>query len=336
MEYQTILARPEYDFLRTNPRLKHICYLTLSGSHAYGTNVEGSDLDIRGVALEDTDDLLLGRGLEQVEDRTTDTVIYGLQKFVGICRDCNPNSVELLGTRPEHILYMNPIGQMLRESASLFLTKRAGQTFAGYATAQLRRIQNALAHDRYPQAEKELHIKKSIDSMMMILREQYHLADGDFTFGLGDVPDRPGEKEVTVSVRVEGMSLRRFIAVNSDLRTMLRNYDKLNHRNRKKDDGHLYKHAMHLVRLYLTGIDVLEGRGIRTYRADDLPLLMKIRRQEMALEEVFSLAEKLEERLRQTFATSALPSAPDHAAIDALLLKAYARRNEVSYYGDKE
>ena len=48
--------------------------------------------------------------------------------------------------------------------------------------------------------------------------------------------------------------------------------------NRKKDENHLHKHAMHLIRLYLTGIDILEGRGVVTYREKDLPLLKKIPR----------------------------------------------------------
>lgn len=50
-ELKAIVQREEYDFLHTNKHLgSNILFLTLSGSHAYGTNVEGSDIDIRGVA----------------------------------------------------------------------------------------------------------------------------------------------------------------------------------------------------------------------------------------------------------------------------------------------
>ena len=42
----------EYDFLRQNEHLKNrIMFLTLGGSYAYGTNVETSDIDVRGCAL---------------------------------------------------------------------------------------------------------------------------------------------------------------------------------------------------------------------------------------------------------------------------------------------
>ena len=41
-----------YDFLRTNPHLSgRIMFLTLGGSYAYGTNIETSDVDVRGCAI---------------------------------------------------------------------------------------------------------------------------------------------------------------------------------------------------------------------------------------------------------------------------------------------
>lgn len=73
-ELNAIVQSQEYDFLRTNKHLgKNILFLTLSGSHAYGTNVEGSDIDIRGAA--GSPDILGFNHFEQVIDNKTDTVI---------------------------------------------------------------------------------------------------------------------------------------------------------------------------------------------------------------------------------------------------------------------
>ncbi len=49
----------------------------------------------------------------------------------------------------------------------------------------------------------------------------------------------------------------------NDLVNVLSNYEKLNHRNHKKDDNHLNKHAMHLIRLYLMCLDILEKEDVR-------------------------------------------------------------------------
>lgn len=82
-ELKAVLWREEYDFLHTNKRLgSNILFLTLSGSHAYGTNVEGSDIDIRGVA--GSPEILGFNHFEQAIDNRTDTVIYAVNKFVSL------------------------------------------------------------------------------------------------------------------------------------------------------------------------------------------------------------------------------------------------------------
>ena len=62
-----LVASPEYDFLRTNEHLgDRIMFLTLGGSHAYGTNVESSDVDVRGVAMNRKTDILGLSNFEQL------------------------------------------------------------------------------------------------------------------------------------------------------------------------------------------------------------------------------------------------------------------------------
>lgn len=110
-ELKAIVQREEYDFLRTNKHLgSKILFLTLSGSHAYGTNVEGSDIDIRGVA--GSPEILGFNHFEQAIDNRTDTVIYAVNKFVSLLAQGNPNIIELLGNDPELYVNMTPEGQI--------------------------------------------------------------------------------------------------------------------------------------------------------------------------------------------------------------------------------
>lgn len=65
-QIQDKLKSKEYDFLRTDKNLgNNIIILTLGGSHAYGMDKEGSDLDVRGIALNSKSDILLGTDFEQ-------------------------------------------------------------------------------------------------------------------------------------------------------------------------------------------------------------------------------------------------------------------------------
>ena len=85
----------EYDFLRTNPHLQgKIIFLTLGGSYAYGTNIETSDVDVRGCALNSRSDLLGLSSFEQVVDGQTDTTVYSFNKLVNLLINCNPNTIE--------------------------------------------------------------------------------------------------------------------------------------------------------------------------------------------------------------------------------------------------
>lgn len=115
----------EYDFLRTNEHLgPNIILLTLGGSHAYGTATENSDLDVRGCALNSKMQILTNENFEQFTNDATDTVIYSFNKLISLLSNCNPNTIEILGCRPEHYLYLNKIGQELLDHSHLFLSKK--------------------------------------------------------------------------------------------------------------------------------------------------------------------------------------------------------------------
>lgn len=108
------LNSKEYDFLRNDKRLRdNIIILALGGSHAYGMNKEGSDLDIRGIALNSKD-------FEQVANIETNTTIYSFNKMIQLLSANNPNTIEILGCKPEHYLHLSEIGKELLNNKKCF------------------------------------------------------------------------------------------------------------------------------------------------------------------------------------------------------------------------
>lgn len=280
MNYADILRGEEYKFLQEDEHLgKHIILLGLAGSYSYGTNNENSDIDVRGVMLNRKSDLIGLTEYEQYVDNNTDTVVYTFNKMIQLLLSCNPNTLELLGLQPQHYLYLNDIGQSLLNNTGLFLSKRAIQSFGGYADAQLRRLENALARDAYPQSEKEQHIFRSVKNAMYDFMKRYKKFDnGSLKIYIDRAINPDFDTEIFIDSSLTHYPLRDYKNIWNEMNNIVKDYDKIGKRNRKKDDNHLNKHAMHLVRLFMMAIDILEKGEINTYRKAEHELLLKIRK----------------------------------------------------------
>lgn len=319
------LNSSDYEFLRTDPHLgRNILILTLAGSIAYGTNVDTSDIDVRGVTIEIKQDIIGLSSFEQFEDRTTDTVIYGLKKFITLCLNSNPNVLEILGTRPEHLLVITKEGQLLRDNVDLFLSKKAIQSFGNYATAQLRRLQNALARDNYPQAEKEHHILNSISGQMDHLKRTYKsFTDSEINLYIDQSDKEEMDTEIFIDISLKHYPLRDLKNIYSDMNNIVKDYSKLNHRNSKKDELHLNKHAMHLIRLLVTGTEILEGKGVNTYREKEREFFLDIRKGKYSYNDVFKMVDEYERRFKSAAENTSLPDEPDYKRVEELMIEIY-------------
>lgn len=336
---QQLLQQPEYNFLKTNPHLgKNIILLALAGSYSYGTNNENSDIDIRGVALNCPSDLIGMTTFEQYVDTNTDTCIYSFNKIIQLLLNCNPNTIELLGLKKDHYLYLSNVGEELLANRKLFLSKRAVHSFGGYASAQLRRLQNALARDSYPQAEKEHHIYNSVKNAMYDFKNRYEkMEEGSFHLYIDQSARPEFDTEIYMDVSLHHYPLRDYKNMWAEMNNIVKDYEKIGKRNHKKDDNHLNKHAMHLIRLFLMAIDILEKEEIITYREEEHDLLLAIRNGAYQKEdgtfreEFYELLSDYEKRLHYATANTNLPEEPDKKTIEEFVMAVNERvvRHEI-------
>lgn len=97
----------QYSKVMSNPYVhNNLMFLTLGGSHAYGTNTPTSDIDLRGCAFMPKEVLLGTKNFEQVVDNLTDTTIYSFNKLVSLCTACNPNTIEMLGMQARPVPFL--------------------------------------------------------------------------------------------------------------------------------------------------------------------------------------------------------------------------------------
>lgn len=323
-EIRREIQSPDYSFLSENQYLgDNIVLLGLGGSHAYGTSNANSDLDIRGIATNTKRNILIGNDFEQVVDVPTDTTIYSFDKIIDLFCSCNPNTIELLGLKPEHYLYVSDIGKEILDNKRMFLSKKAVHTFGGYANAQLRRLENKSAR-LVSQAQMEQHILKSIEHASVDFKQRYFTMPEDAIKLYIDTAVQEGyDTEIFMDVVLSHYPLRDFKDLWSEMHAIVKSYSKIGKRN-EKAIGHdkLGKHMLHLVRLYYMCFDILEHGEIITYREKEHVFLMAIRNGEylddnkQPTKEFYAIVDNLEKRLDYLKDHTDLPEVVNQKEID--------------------
>lgn len=321
---KAIVSSSEYDFLRVNEHLgKNIILLSLGGSHAYGTQTETSDLDVRGIALNKKREIITNQNFEQFVNEETDTTIYAFNKIITLLSNCNPNTIELLGLKPEHYLYVHPIGQELLDNKKMFLSRKAAHSFGGYATAQLRRLDNKSAR-LLGQEQREHHILNSILSAKYTFPEKYFYYPEDaINLYVDKSVQEEYDTEIFMDVNLHHYPLRDWKSMWSEMNNIVKDYSKIGKRNQRAiEHNKLGKHMMHLVRLYLMALDIFEKEEIVTYREKDLPFLMDIRNgkyldgERQPIPEFYEIIDEFEKRLAYAKENTSLPDVPDYKKIN--------------------
>lgn len=318
------LKSDEYEFLRKDKNLgNNIIILTLGGSHAYGTANENSDLDIRGCALNSKMQILTNENFEQFINEETDTTIYSFNKLVTLLSNVNPNVCELLGNKPEHYFYVSPIGQELIDNAHLFLSKKCVRSFGGYANQQLYRLNQKSAH-QLSQAGLKQHILKTLEFMKTDFNKKYSdFSDDQINLYIDKAVQEGYDTEIFMDVRLTHYPLRDYCSMWSELQNTVKAYGKIGKRNEKAlEHGKIAKHMMHLIRLYMMCLDILEKEKIITYREDEHDLLMDIRNgkfldsDDQPIPEFFEMVDEYEKKLEYAKQNTNLPDSPNYKEIN--------------------
>lgn len=312
-----ILQSKEYDPLFNNCYGK-IMLLGYGGSHAYGTNIETSDIDIRGFYQNPADEILgIVPDKEQYVDGTTDTTIYSLKKQIRLLESCNPNAIELLGLRPQDYFFISPEAQMILDNKDIFLSKKAVNTFGGYAYAQLNRLTNK----RGRAAEEVIaNEARSMSKSVRHIQEKYH-KDGM------SIVIHEEENRLGVDISIRDMDINDVSRILEEINQVHTCYKRSTRNDKAESRGRIAKHMMHLIRLYVMAIDILNKHEVITYREDEHDLLMDIRNGKYLKEDGVTPTKDFEtilngytRRFEEAKVNTTLPDEPDYRKINNLVI----------------
>lgn len=297
-------------------RCYHPVLIGYGGSIAYGTSTDDSDVDIRGIYLNPIEEFIGTKpDSEQFMMSEYDTTIYSIKKMFNLLSNCNPNTIELLGLKPEHYLYSTIIGKIICANSFLFLSKKAGYTFGRYANSQLNRLMNKSGRAVEEASNNEV---RSINKALASLKRDHNIGGASAVYGDdGSVRiNITGDYEINQATRL----FSEITNIHSDYRKSVRNDKAMAHNK-------ITKHMMHLVRLYLMGIDILDKHEIITYRPEH-ELLMSIRNGEYMeadgatpTPEFNKLIEDLNKQFEEAWENTTLPEKPDAEEVSILMMR---------------
>lgn len=135
---------------------EYLLFESVTGSHAYGTNVEGSDVDLKGIFVLPKAQFYGLSYTPQVSDERNDETYYEIKRFCALLAASNPNMLELLAMPEECIRYKHPLFDLFK--ADIFLSKACEKTFAGYAMSQVQKARglNKKINNPLPERRKSI------------------------------------------------------------------------------------------------------------------------------------------------------------------------------------
>jgi predicted nucleotidyltransferase len=303
---------------------KATIFVTRHGSHAYGTNIEGSDEDFKGICIAPMYYRLGNLHSFEQKDKgfgDSDACIYDVKKFFKLATDCNPNIIEVLHTDESDWIYPDRLVQAVRHGAQLKRIKTHRNWLLHPIEAQPTRKGFGLPDEPTLDRDQLNAIQSEVDKL------------ADKLGGEGFTRDRVEDNDVELVEKVAqnhevSKNLIETIVKERRFRNAMKQYQQYqawkSQRNEKRAAleakyGYDTKHAMHLVRLMRMATEILDGKGVIVKRPDKDDLL-GIRAGTWKFDDLMAWAEKMELELHTKYAESKLPHDPPRQKLDDLLI----------------
>lgn len=305
LEKRELIKPP--NFLCTNTM-----YLTRMGSIAYGVSSNNSDIDIYGVAIPprdyifppnyidgfDTKDLnFVNWQKHHIKDPSAnagkgcsyDFDIYNIVKYFNLVADCNPNTLDSLFVRREHILHISKSWEVVRDSRKIFLHKGVVHRMRGYAYNQLSSARNCIQYAQPIREFEELHGISHSTTYEQALQDniKFGLSDVDYNLYLS-----MWEVGIAKTKRFESQKIH-----NTDV-----------------------KFLYHVFRLVDQAEFILNNFDLDLQEESRVAKMKAIRKGQFTYDQVAQEFSEAEKRLLDLYNTSTLPKNSDRQAIRNLLL----------------
>lgn len=321
---QDLIIAPEYNFLRENDHLnEHIMFVTFGGSHAYGTPMEFSDVDIRGCSVGNRSDILGMSTFSQYVDKQTDTTVYSFFKMASKIVAGDIRTLELLGCEPEQYAMVSPLGQQFLDNQSLFITKRAASSYQGYMLA----LKEALNT-----AGSRINIGKQVYEKSLLAQcsnavAKFNRLHPETVKAYIDQSDK--DKlcvETFLDIQIEHCPVRDFDSLLTATSHIVSSMEQAAAGRNYIDKYWISKKMAEILRALYTGCELLETGKLKVCRKEESELLLSVRNGELLSpklvikQEFNDILMPLQKRFDYAMENTALPAEPDMKQVDEFVM----------------
>lgn len=332
---------------------KKILVKHYAGSKAYGTNIETSDTDFRGIFLGSRIEITTPffNVKEWVDKSEEDTKFFELNSFIELACDNNPNILETLFVDRADIVSNSDEYNYLREHNKMFLTKKIAHTTSSYAIQSLMKMKN---HNKFI---NNLDIEKPLQTnFVSVIRNftdnkdfntKIDLVDNfstgyklisygkdifgviesenkrNSTFNSEFFLNRTKSSDNTLPLILLKFRSEEYEAAKIKYNSFLKWKGARNQtaRNLIEDKfGYDSKDAMHLVRLMRIGYECITEGEYKVKRPDAKELL-EIRDGKWTYDEIYSYAKDFDVKIKEAAKKSFLPDNVDREKAAKLILE---------------
>jgi predicted nucleotidyltransferase len=250
-----------------------------------------------------------------------DVVIYSIEKAFRLLLKCNPNIVGMLWLRDEEYVHVHPAFQTVLASRSIFSSRKAAQSFIGYAEGQFKKME-AFDIERMREYEDltaqitcwkldlQAVLNKHPDKMEELVKQFDRWPRKDRAFNFGWLYDDHYTSKEAADL------LRKFRKLHTQY---FSGYMGEKRKKMVREFGYDVKNASHLIRLLRMGKEFLETGVLRVHRTEDAEELIGIKQGRWTLEEVKREANRLFAEVRTQEDLCTLPEEPDFESANWLL-----------------
>lgn len=341
------------DFIKKNGL---VLFEVISGSRSFGLDTPTSDTDIKGVFYLPKEKFFGLDYIAQISNETNDIVYYEIGRFIELLIKNNPNILEILATPEDCIIYKHPIMDKLK--IEHFLSKLCKESFAGYASTQIKKARGLKKKivNPIPKEKKNLldfcFILAGYDTILLKLWLEQNKMNHE-QCGLINIPHIKGvyalfydemkalqykgifqketSNEVSVSSIPKGEPVLAQMYFNKEsYSTYCKEYreywewiEKRNEErfNTNQEHGKNYdsKNMMHTIRLLQTAEHIFKDGELKI-RVENRNELLDIKSGKKDYDDLLQIADELLLSIEHYYNLSTLPQSPDKEKSESILI----------------